>query len=54
MALRVPRPLRGKCLREAIKKKSRFEGGGQIRGIRGAIKEKGRFERGGQIRGIWP
>ena len=33
VALRAPRPFRSKCIREAKKKKGRFEGGGQIRGI---------------------
>jgi hypothetical protein len=33
MALRLPRPLGGQCVKAAVKKKGGFGRGGQIRGI---------------------
>ena len=33
MALRLPRPLRGQCVKAAVKKKGGFGRGGRIRGI---------------------
>ena len=63
----APRPLRGQCVRKAVRKKGRFGRGGQIRGIwpwlvaprplrsqcvRKDIRKKGRFQRDDQIRGI--